>query len=277
MIVQPVRYHEIATRETSRCRWFWDGLAMDWTPIPPSYNPGYDLCGEDRHLTLNGSGVSWKMSAIDTGMPGWDHTGSSGRLERPRIPGFDLNHTDVFTIAVRFSVRNVSSDERTLFSKRVTGGSNHLSIRTFRETAPARVQIRFGGGSRAGLPHINVNVPYTLFLTNDGSGVALGWAMYLYGKEGDLLGTFITDQSYSNANPEAPQWLFASHSNGNDPMQGEMCGTRGWGRILTSSQMVTLARDWYAPYRALDLGIVEEAGPPPTGTPYYYNWRRRVA
>ncbi len=228
----------------------WEGIRIDWVPLLGSVDPLFDLSGRgEHHLTKTGTGISFEMSGIH-GFPVGRHTGSSGHLEHPTIAGFDLNDDDVWTVALRVSVTNTTGDQRTLFSKRVEGGSIQVNIRTMSGTAPEQVEVAFGVQNEVlSASVIEINTPYTIFLLNDGSKVSGGLTLDVFSAEGILLSQTFGTSPYSNNSPAAPFWLFAAFSNSNDPMVGDHAGVRGWDRLLTSEERHIQASDWHAPYR----------------------------
>jgi len=248
---EPVKYSEAARGYAEAGNpSLWRGIQFDWVPLLPSINPFFDMGSGKRHMVLSGTGITYKISSVHRGLPVARHTGSSGHLERARIPGFDLNHTDVWTIAARFSVTDIDADDRTIFSKRVPSGVNQFALRVDRGSAPQEIEVRFGATLEGGSATvININIPYIVFLTNDGSGATGGWNLYIHDAEGSLLTSLSAPDAYTNANPEAPFWLCASFSDTNDPLVGDHAGARGWSRLLNAEERQILALDWHAPYR----------------------------
>ena len=268
----PVRYHDW---NGSYPAWFAQGLQFDWTPLAPSYDPLYDLSGHHRHMVCIGSGIRVDTaSSVHEGLPCIDHLVDTGYLSHPRIPGFDLEETDIWTVGLRWSIRNSSVDERTLFAKRVEGGSTHLLLRTNNLTDPTNIEI-YIGGTREGvsLRIIELNTPYVTFMRNRGTGAANGWDHLIYDTEGTQLDQLFAANSYSANRPEAPFWLCANQSAGNDPMEGLHAGARAWDRVLSEWEMQALAYDWHLPYRSADRAVVDEPGAPPT---FQAAWAKRA-
>ena len=244
-------------------------LMLDIVPVVQSVDPMYDNSPGKHHFVWDGTtrDFHWRHSEIHNGLPVLHRAplDEGGHLTCDRIPGFDFNAIDPFTLAFRWSHASLA-DDVTLFAKRQEGAGHHFHIRC--KGGRGYVQFYWGALSIPTSYDCLVDYAYTGLAFKQHGTVEGVFRLLVYEH---ATKTFVTDVQNTviisdGPYPTAPFTLSNRRNNDTDPFNGHYAGMRAWYTVKTLEELEPLLDDWHAMYRSRPTMVgFADIGAPPSG------------